>query len=171
VIDALKYKIPGNAWGFGRESLAQKLDWLGNPIANPRQGFNFLMPTKAAVDPQLQEVYKEVQRLNIKPAMMEKTVDGLTLTPEEWRDATHTFGDYAQPILKGLLQEPGYREQPDADRAQDIREVIQEARKEALDEMRYNNPIRFIDQVQDNKMDLLDQEVRNKYPNLYKRPE
>jgi hypothetical protein len=168
-MDAFRARIPGKAWGFGRESLAQKLDWLGNPIANPRQGFNILMPTKAAVDPQLQEVYKEVQRLDIKPAMMEKTVDGLTLTPEEWRDLTHTFGDYAQPLLKGLLQEPGYRSQPDADRARDIREVIQEARKNAIDEMRQNNPIRFIDQIQDNKMDLMEKVKPS--PNLYKRPE
>ena len=121
-LDALKYRIPDFGYGFGRQSLAPKIDWAGRPVGNP--GYEHLVRRQPAnTDP----VDLEMASLDIHPAPPVNRVGGVQLPVETYQRYAATAGSMAHDMIEKFIRQPNWGSIPADARAQIIRDQIKHA--------------------------------------------
>lgn len=130
-LDGLKNRIPGEAWGMGRESLPVKRDWLGNPVDNPME-YSILRTSRANADP----LSAEMQRLDIWPTLPAREINGVKLSPQAYDRYQVLAGAPLSLQLHQMVNAPGWSQLPDGVRANLIHNAIKGARETAATAMK-----------------------------------
>lgn len=122
-ISALRSKVP-----FASKYNEEKLNWLGETQPNPRFGAGAILPNSpVGSDP----LSLEMQRLDLNPAHMEKSIHGVRLEPEVYHELQQQFGLVARPLIETTMKMPGWKTIPDAQRREVLNGLIKTARQQA----------------------------------------
>lgn len=130
-VDGLKNRIPGEAWGMGRESLPVKRDWLGTPVDNPME-YSILRTSKVNQDP----LSAEMQRLDIWPTLPERQINGVKLGPQAYDRYQVLAGAPLSMQLHSMVNSDGWSQLPDPVRHERIVSTIRHARETAAAAMK-----------------------------------
>lgn len=153
-VDGLKLGIPGSAWGYGRESLPVRRDWLGNPMANPMQGL--LPPTLLRTSPVNQDpVNAEMQRLDINPTLPERMINKVKLSPQAYDRYQVLAGAPLSQALHSMVGQPNWFQLPDQTRQTLIEGQIKSNRERAATAMKMENFSTLVQDPMQLKLDRL----------------
>jgi hypothetical protein len=125
--ETMRARVPGASTG-----LLPKLDLWGNPIERPAKGLAALLPVVASGEKR-DPVDREIVRLKLNLTMPAKTIQGVTLTPEQHNDYTHLAGQWSKEKLDGLVNQTSWKDRSDYEKERVIRGVIEQGRERARD--------------------------------------
>jgi hypothetical protein len=135
MLDAIKRRIPGQS-----QSLPAVLDFFGEPIKREGAvGPDMLSPFyKSSVkdNPAAQEIV----RLGIKPTKVDRALDGVRLTPQQYSEYQAGAGHLAKSLISLVIQSPGYARAPDGVKAEMIEKVFTNAKQAARNQIRARYP-------------------------------
>jgi hypothetical protein len=131
-VDQLRYSTP-----FSREGLLPKIDWLGQPVANP--GHQSIIRTREVNE---NPIDQEIGRLGgaIKPAPPQDRIGGVKLTPDLYHEYQVKAGALTNTMLSAMVRQPGWNSLPPGIRAKSIHDVIEGSRKAAESLMQASHP-------------------------------
>ena len=145
--DGMKLRIPSDAWGYGRESLPVRRDWLGAPVQNAMEWS--LMRNAAIVhDP----LFSEMQRLDIWPTLPERVINGVKLGPQAYDRYQVLAGPPLGMALHAMVQLPTWARTPDFFKKIQIMQTIEQYRAVAREAMKKYYPLELIQQPVQNKV-------------------
>lgn len=128
IIDGFRSHIPGNAWGWGRESLPIRIDYRGRAIANPMYyksgGAGIIGSAPVTTDP----IDIELQRLNIGPADLAQNIKGQKLNSQLYYEYQTLAGVRTNMALQSLMSNEDWYKMPDFIRKEWIEGTIRTAR-------------------------------------------
>ena len=138
-IDGLKMAIPGEAWGYGRESLPVKRDWTGQPVANPME-MAIVRSRQVNRDP----VNLEMQHLDIHPTLPPRIVKGVKLGPQMYDELQVLAGTPLRAQLEQYVNTPGWYQMNEEVRKETIEKTMKAVRTMAEGMLQLRHPQELI---------------------------
>jgi hypothetical protein len=135
MMDAIKARIPGLS-----QSLPAKLNVFGEPVTRPGSfGPDLVSPVKVS-QPRNDASLNEMIRLDAEPAMPDRQIRGVDLTPEQYAEFVTLAGKPLKATLDKLVAGAGWQRLPDFARKEAIDSVVQKTRKAAAEAMLMRHP-------------------------------
>ena len=135
IMDQIKSRVPGQ-----RETLTPKLNLWGEPIKlTGGIGPDILSPVYTSFDKN-DTVADEMIRLEVYPAMPQKKIRGIKLTPEQYNEYVEMAGAPAKQFLDQVMQTEEYGRMPDFMRRDLIEQVVKQTRNKAAVQMQIKYP-------------------------------
>lgn len=138
IVDRIKSRVPG----YSKTLPPRRNLWGEAIVLEGGVGPDIISPVYVSHD-RHDKVNHEIVRLEMKPSMPERKINGVELTPREYEEYIKLSGIPAKRILDDVINSNIWDKIPDFEKKKIIDEQIKDHRNNARDLMIANNPEKF----------------------------